>query len=129
VALAPAKKKESEDNSKRLAVLFYKLNADDVSAAVCGKLLQVSEKKSPYTSPNSDTRAWRTVSGGPGCRSGWNRQTRCNAPYRGGSGVVIVMGVGYSGASEFRMPGSRMRVRKAMGFLRIIALGTRQSCG
>jgi hypothetical protein len=42
VATAPAKKKESEDNSKRLAVLFYKLNADDVSAAVCGKLLQVS---------------------------------------------------------------------------------------
>lgn len=52
MAAAPAKKKESEDNSKRLAVLFYKLNADDVSAAVCGKLLQVrSENISPYHRP------------------------------------------------------------------------------
>eukprot|EP00963_Diacronema_lutheri_P007132 scaffold626_cov337-Pavlova_lutheri.AAC.17 len=34
----PIKKREMEDNSKRLAVLFYSLNSGDVSNKVCAKL-------------------------------------------------------------------------------------------
>ena len=37
----PAKKREVEDSSKRIAGLLWKLNQDDVSASVCGKLLQL----------------------------------------------------------------------------------------
>ena len=37
----PARKKEVEDSSKRIAGLLWKLNRADVSASVCGKLLQL----------------------------------------------------------------------------------------
>ena len=37
----PARKREVEDSSKRLAGLLWKLNRADVSASVCGKLLQL----------------------------------------------------------------------------------------
>jgi protein transport protein SEC31 len=37
----PARKKEVEDSSKRIAVLLWKLNRADVSASVCGKLVQL----------------------------------------------------------------------------------------
>ena len=37
----PARKKEVEDGSKRLAGLLWKLNRADVSTSVCGKLLQL----------------------------------------------------------------------------------------
>jgi len=36
-----AKKKESDDNNKRLAHLFYKLNQGDISESVSTKLLQL----------------------------------------------------------------------------------------
>jgi protein transport protein SEC31 len=37
----PARKREVEDSSKRLAVLLWKLNRADVSASACGKLVQM----------------------------------------------------------------------------------------
>ena len=37
----PARKREVEDSSKRLAGLLWKLNRADVSTSVCGKLLQL----------------------------------------------------------------------------------------
>jgi protein transport protein SEC31 len=37
----PARRKEVDDSSKRLAGLLWKLNQADVSASVCGKLLQL----------------------------------------------------------------------------------------
>ncbi len=41
-ALGPAKKREAEDNSRRIGALFWRINAGDVSPGVQAQLQQLS---------------------------------------------------------------------------------------